>query len=78
MPVKTSAAVAPGAAKRLKFLDVKWFSLSVSNTADVFRRCGHDGIVPLAHTDNHREHLKLIWSFSEVADRMLGQSYVSS
>jgi hypothetical protein len=78
MPVKTSAAVAPDAAKPLKFLDVKWFSLCVLNIADVFRRCGHDGIVASASSDSHRGHLNLIWSFYGAADSMVGQPYVSS
>jgi hypothetical protein len=36
-----------------------------------FRRCGDPGgIVTLASIDDHRERLKLIWSFSEAADSM--------
>src|SRR5882762_4041835 len=36
-----------------------------------FRRCGDHGvIVTLASIDDHRERLKLIWSFSEAAHSM--------
>jgi hypothetical protein len=31
------------------------------------------GIVTLASIDDHRERLKLIWSFSEAADSMSGR-----
>ncbi len=75
MPAKTSTAARLEAAKRFKFLDVKRFLLLVSNVADVVPplRRSTGGIVTLASIDDHREHLKLIWSFSEAADSMSGR-----
>jgi hypothetical protein len=40
MPARTSAAVAPEAAMRFKFLDVITFLLLALNVADGFRGCG--------------------------------------
>jgi hypothetical protein len=46
----------------LFFISVMWFGrLRLS-----------DGIVTLGSIDDHRESLKLIWSFSEAADSMVG------
>jgi hypothetical protein len=72
MPAKTNTAARPEAAKRFKFLDVKRFLLLVSNVADVVPplRRSPAAIVTLASIDDHRERLKLIWSFSEAADSM--------
>ena len=72
MPAKTNAAARREAAKRFKFLDVKGFSSCFLNVADVVSplRRSTARIVTLASIDDHRERLKLIWSFSEAADSM--------
>jgi hypothetical protein len=58
---------------RFKFLDVKgvspFFLISVM---------WFGGIVTLGSIDDHRESLKLIWSFSEAADRMVGKDDISA
>ena len=70
MPAKTNTAARPEAAKRFKFIDVKRFLLLVSNVADVVAAAITGGILTLASINDHRERLKLIWSFSEAADSM--------
>jgi hypothetical protein len=52
----------------LFFISVMWFGR--------LRLSG--GIVTLGSIDDHRESLKLIWSFSEVADRMVGKDDISA
>jgi hypothetical protein len=49
--------------------------LVVLNIADVVSAAAaiSFGIVPLVGMDDHRERLKLIWSFSGAADSMVGQ-----
>jgi hypothetical protein len=52
----------------LFFISVMWFGrLRLS-----------DSIVTLGSIDDHRESLKLIWSFSEAADRMVGKDDISA
>jgi hypothetical protein len=48
--------------------------LLVLNIADVVSAAAAitGGIVTLVSIDDHRERLKLIWSFSEPADSMVG------
>jgi hypothetical protein len=48
--------------------------LLVLNIADVVSAAAAitGGIVTLVSIDDHRERLKLIWSFSEAADSMVG------
>ena len=73
MPTKTNTAARLEAAKRFKLLCVKRFLLLFEH-----RRCGsaaaaiNRGIVTSASIDDHRELLKLIWSFSEATDSMSG------
>jgi hypothetical protein len=52
----------------LFFISVMWFGR--------LRLSG--GIVTLGSIDDHRESLKLIWSFSEAADRMVGKDDISA
>jgi hypothetical protein len=52
----------------LFFISVMWFGR--------LRLAG--GIVTLSSSDDHRESLKLIWSFSEAADRMVGKDDISA
>jgi hypothetical protein len=51
--------------------------LLVLNIADVVSAAAAitGGIVTLVSIDDHRERLKLIWSFSEAANSMVGQGW---
>jgi hypothetical protein len=52
---------------------MSWRLLLVLNIADmVFAATITGGIVTLVSIDDHGEPLKLIWSFSEAADSMVG------
>src|SRR5260370_7248343 len=75
MPARTSADVPRETATHFKFIDVKGFLLLVFE----YRCCGSaaaaitHSIVTSASISDHREHLKLIWRFSEAADSIVRQ-----
>ena len=63
----------PSASDLLMSRDFSFFfriSLNVVSAAAAIT----GGMVTLASIDDHREHLKLIWSFSEAADSMSGRN----
>jgi hypothetical protein len=69
-------AVPREAAKRSDCLDDIAFLLLALNNAEIVSSAAiTDGRVALASVDDHGEHLKLIWRFSEAADSMVGQGW---
>jgi hypothetical protein len=69
MPARTSAAVAPKAAKCFKFLDVIMLSPFCFEYRYGFGRCAdYRRHSEIARFLAHGECLKLVWSFSEAYD----------
>jgi hypothetical protein len=83
MPARTRAAVPRETEKHFDIFDDIGFLLLALNNAEMFSATATitDGIVTLTSVDDHRERLKLIWSFPEAAvmvGRRQHQAYVAA